>query len=78
VQNSNRKSSMYKDNVRHNAETALINALALLRNGDTEQALTLTIVAVARIGSLVPNSILQKVGTDIGAQLSAVLGAAIG
>jgi uncharacterized FAD-dependent dehydrogenase len=57
---------------RHNAETALINALALLRNGDTEQALTLTIVAVGRIGALVPTQVAQRVGASIGEQMAQV------
>lgn len=58
--------------IRHNAETALINALAMLRNGDTEQALTLAVVAVGRIGSLVPAQTLESVGYSIGDQILAV------
>lgn len=61
---------MTRDTSRYNAETALINALAMLRNGDTEQALSLTIVAVGRIGALVPEAVIQRVGADIGAQLA--------
>lgn len=62
---------MKKEMARHNAETALINALALLRSGDTEQALSLAIVAVARIGALVPQQVLQRVGVEVAAQVVA-------
>lgn len=54
----------------HAAETSLINALALLRKGDTEQALTLAIVAVGRIGALVPTQVVQRVGASIGEQIA--------
>jgi len=63
---------------RHNAETALINALALLRNGDTEQALRLTVIAVGRIGALVPAQVLKQVGQGIGDQIVETLGAPVG
>ncbi len=62
---------MSKDDVRYNAETALIHALAMLRNGDTAQALTMSIVAVGRIGALVPNQVIQRVGADIANQIVA-------
>jgi len=65
-------SQMKVSEIRHNAETALINALAMLRNGDTAQALTLAVVAVGRIGSLVPSKTLQQVGCDIADKISAV------
>jgi hypothetical protein len=69
---------MSKESARHNAETALINALAMLRSGDTEQALTLAIVAVGRIGSLVPRQVLERVSAGVAVQIVAAQAAPVG
>lgn len=54
-----------RDKLRHNAETALIQALALLRGGKDADALELTLIAVGRIGALIPEATLQRVSRGI-------------
>lgn len=56
---------MGRDRLCFSAETALIHALAFLRDGQTELALEMSIVAVGRIGALVPEAALNRVSTTI-------------
>ena len=50
---------------RYEAETALIQALALYRDGKSELALEMAIVAVGRIGATIPKQLVEKVAHTV-------------
>lgn len=49
----------------HKAESALIHALSLLRDGQQAQALDYAIIAVGRIGALLPQEAITRVAESV-------------
>ncbi len=54
-----------KDNQRYQAETALIQALAFFRDGQSELALEMAIIAVGRIGATISEAVVARVSGKI-------------
>lgn len=61
-----------RDHLRYNAETALIQALAFLRDGQHELALEMSIVAVGRVGAIVPDVTINNVSARVATRIRAV------